>query len=197
MNKYPYKFTPTEYDLDDLIKKRWSPVAFSAQPIEMEKINSLFEAMRWAPSSRNEQPWRIVYATRDNEQEFNVLADLLDEGNSYAKDAFLLLVICGLRHHNYHHKPNRTYQYDTGAGAQNLFLQAVSLDLVAHEMGGFDIKRSYEVLGIPKEEVEVIAMIAVGHPGDESKLSPQFQAKQSEPRNRQPISDFVFKGRWR
>jgi len=43
-----------QYPIHDLLQKRWSPRAFSAQPVESDKLRSLFEAARWAPSSFNE-----------------------------------------------------------------------------------------------------------------------------------------------
>ncbi len=46
----------------DLIKDRRSRRAFSDKPVEQEKIKSLFEAARWAPSSINDQPWTYLYA---------------------------------------------------------------------------------------------------------------------------------------
>ncbi len=53
------------YPIHDLLQKRWSPRAFSARPVESDKLRSLFEAARWAPSSFNEQPWSFIVATRD------------------------------------------------------------------------------------------------------------------------------------
>ncbi len=38
---------------NDLILNRWSPVTFSDKPVEEEKLMTLFEASRWAPSSMN------------------------------------------------------------------------------------------------------------------------------------------------
>ncbi|HQW50879.1 MAG TPA: nitroreductase family protein [Tepidiformaceae bacterium] len=49
----------------DLIRERWSPRAFDAtREVTMDDLWRLFEAARWAPSSRNEQPWRFVVAHR-------------------------------------------------------------------------------------------------------------------------------------
>ncbi|MBN1778675.1 MAG: nitroreductase family protein [Candidatus Buchananbacteria bacterium] len=192
---YPLKEAPNDYPIADLIKKRWSPVIFSNQPIDQEKINSLFEAMRWAPSSRNEQPWLVVYATQDQVEDFKRIADLLDEGNAYAKNAYLLLVVFGKRHHNYKNKPNVTYQYDTGAGAENLFLQAVSMDLIAHEMGGYNREKSYEVLNVSQDSYESIATIAVGYPGDPTQATAEQKTDDAKPRQRKSISEFVFNGK--
>jgi len=192
---YPIKDTPVEHEISELIKKRWSPVSFSNQKIDQEKIDSLFEAMRWAPSSRNEQPWSVVYATQNQPEDFNRIADLLDEGNAYAKNAYLLIVVFGKRHHDYKNKPNVTYQYDTGAGAENLFLQAVSLDLIAHEMGGYNRENSYEVLNVPKENYESIVTIAVGYPADPKNTTEEQKADDAKSRKRKSISEFVFNGR--
>src|SRR3989344_261411 len=99
MPKFPYPENPapTDAQLIPAIKRRWSPLSFSDQPIEPEKIRSLFEAMRWTQSSRNEQPWRIIYATKDDKKEFEQLASLLTEDNSYAKEAYLLMLICAVQ----------------------------------------------------------------------------------------------------
>ena len=61
---------PTEYPVNDLVRNRWSPRAFSPKAIAAEDLRSLFEAARWAPSSNNEQPWAFIVATRDNDEDF-------------------------------------------------------------------------------------------------------------------------------
>jgi hypothetical protein len=48
----------TDYPISDIIIRRWSARAFSTRPVENSKLLSILEAARWAPSSRNEQPWR-------------------------------------------------------------------------------------------------------------------------------------------
>lgn len=194
---YPIKEAPAQYPVLEVIKKRWSPVAFSNQPIEPEKIHSLFEAMRWAPSSFNGQPWRIVYATQDKPEQFAKVASLLNESNAWAKDAFLLMVICSVQDFEYNGKPNKHHQYDTGAGIENIFLQAVSMDLVAHEMAGYDEEQSYQLLKIPKEKVKSMAMMAVGYPGDVAALSEKLKDYQNKKRERKTIEEVAFEGEWK
>jgi nitroreductase len=196
-NPYPINTSPSQLPILEVIKKRWSPLAFSDQPIEPEKIMSLFEAMRWAPSSFNGQPWRVVYATKDKPELFEKLASLLNEGNSWAKNAYLLLVICSVQNFEYNNKPNKHHQYDTGAGIENLFLQAVSMDLVAHEMAGYDEEKSYELLKIPKDKVKSMAMMAIGYPGDVSALSEDLQQRQQGKRERKSIEEVAFEGEWK
>lgn len=197
MGNYPVNQAPVKYPVLDVIKKRWSPVAFSDQPIETEKILSLFEAMRWAPSSFNGQPWRVVYATKDKPEQFERIASLLNEGNSWAKEAFMLMVICSVQNFEYNNKPNKHHQYDTGAGIENLFLQAVSMDLVAHEMAGYDEEKSYELLKIPQDKVKSMAMMAIGYPGDPNALPEDLEQRQKGKRERKSIEEVTFEGEWR
>lgn len=56
----------TDFPIHDLIARRWSARAFSTKPVEKSKLFSILEAARWAPSSRNEQPWRYIVFTDDN-----------------------------------------------------------------------------------------------------------------------------------
>ena len=167
---YPKKETPLDHPIDPLIEKRWSPVAFSSEPIEPQKIRSLFEAMRWAPSSGNGQPWRVIYATQDDRADFARLASLLDEGNGYAGQAYLLLMTCAYPRFDDKDRLNPYWQHDTGLSTQNLLLQAVAMDLIAHPMAGFDKEAAGERLGIPAD-VEPMGMVAVGYPGDPGTLN--------------------------
>ena len=67
----------TDHPIHDLIRRRWSPRAFAARPVEAEKLASLFEAARWAPSSFNGQPWHYIVATKDDEACVRAAPELL------------------------------------------------------------------------------------------------------------------------
>jgi nitroreductase len=54
-----------DHAIDSIFLDRWSPRAMSGEPLSLEELLSLFEAARWAPSSGNEQPWRMLFARRD------------------------------------------------------------------------------------------------------------------------------------
>ncbi len=57
---------PVEYPVQELIRNRWSPRAFSEKRVPNEVLRSLFEAARWAPSSYNEQPCAFIVGTKDH-----------------------------------------------------------------------------------------------------------------------------------
>jgi hypothetical protein len=70
------------YPIHELLRLRWSPLAFSTKPIEPDKLCSLFEAARRALSSYNEQRWSFLVATRENMEEFETLLHCLVQGNA-------------------------------------------------------------------------------------------------------------------
>ncbi len=195
---YPENPALTNLPLLDPIKRRWSPLAFSNEPLISDMIATLFEAARWTPSLRNEQPWRYIYATHDDKENFDRLVSFLTEDNKYLAEAYLLMLICAFpTFPNYDNKPNRTHQYDTGSATQSLVLQAVSMGLVVHVVGGFDKQRPYTELGIP-QDVPLIAMAGIGYPGDESKVDPELLKERYEQhRQRKSLDEFAFKGKWR
>ena len=57
-----------EYPCSPLFYTRWSPRAMTGESIPKEELLALFEAARWAPSSRNNQPWRFVIAIGKNKE---------------------------------------------------------------------------------------------------------------------------------
>ena len=186
----------TQYPIHDLLRQRWSPRAFDDRPIEPEKLRSLFEAARWAPSSNNGQPWRFIVATKDNETEWNRLLACLVEGNrKWAYRAPVLILSVASLNFEDDAKPNRHAFHDTGLAVENLVLQATALGLVAHQMAGFDVEKARADLKIPSGH-EPVAMIAVGYPGDLASLSDRLREREQQPRSRQPISEWTFSGQW-
>ena len=186
----------TQHPIHDLLKRRWSPRAFSDQPIEAETLRMLFEAARWAPSSNNEQPWRFIVAKKDSETEWNRFLDCLVEGNrKWAYRAPVLILSVASLNFDEDSAPNRHAFYDTGMAVENLVLQATALGLSAHQMAGFDVEKARADLKIPSG-YEPVAMIAVGYPGDLAFLPDRLRERELQPRSRQPISEWTFSGQW-
>ncbi len=190
---YPRKPATTDLPILEALEERWSPLAISDQPIEDDKIQVLFEAARWAPSSFNEQPWRYVYATKTDGEARERLESLLLPGNAWAKNAFLLAVSFAKKTFTYNGKENRHALHDTGAASAYVAAQCPSLDLVAHQMAGFKAEEANTLLGVPADFVPG-SMIAIGYPGDPKALDPKLQERESAPRERKLQKEFVFRG---
>lgn len=186
----------TQYPIHELLSQRWSPRAFCDKPVEPEKLLSLLEAARWAPSSNNEQPWRFIIATRDNPAEFDKVLACLREGNlAWAKCAYALILTVAKLSYDHTGQPNRHSFHDVGAATENVALQATALGLVIHPMAGIYPQKARELFAIP-ENFEVVAALAIGYPADESSLSPELRDRELAPRKRKPLEEIVFSGRW-
>ncbi|HYM87925.1 MAG TPA: nitroreductase family protein [Nitrospiraceae bacterium] len=190
------KSADTQHPIHDLLKRRWSPRAFSDKPVEAEKLRILFEAARWAPSSNNEQPWRFIVANKDNETEWSrLLACLVEFNRIWAHRAPVLILSVASLNFEDDYTPNRHAFHDTGMAVENLVLQATALGLSAHQMAGFDVEKARADLKIPSG-YEPVAMIAVGYPGDPAQLSDRLRAREAQPRVRKPLTEFVYSATW-
>ena len=185
------KIANTHFPINELIARRWSARAFSTRPVEKAKLLSILEAARWAPSSRNEQPWSYIVFTNANPQKLNKAQSVLKEINSYAKRAPVL--ICAITKKTYSDTGayNRLHFHDLGAANENMFLEAFNQGLIMHEMGGFDVQKAREIFKIP-EEYEVGIMIAIGYQDTHDVLPDTLVEKAFKPRERKSLPEFVF-----
>ncbi len=187
----------TEYDVLPLISHRWSPVLFSDRLVEKEKLLSVLEAARWAPSSYNEQPWSFLVATRDQPEEFQRLLDCLAESNvDWAQHCPVLMISVAKRQFDRNKSANRHAFHDVGLATENLMLQASSLGLFTHGMAGFDGDKMRETYHIP-ESHEPVAVIALGYAAENDQSAPEHLRKRdASERSRRPLRSFVFEGKW-
>ncbi len=185
-----------EYPLHPLIIRRKSTRAFSEQPVEPEKLRSILEAARWAPSSNNIQPWRFVVATKEEPEKYERLLSLLVEQNRvWAVNAPVLILSVAKLTHEAGERLNKFALHDVGLASANMAFQATSLGLAVHEMGGFNAEKARTVLNIPKD-FEPVAMIAVGY-GDMTEFLPQYlRERELAPRVRKNLSELTFDGVW-
>jgi len=193
------KHADTSHDILDVIRERWSPRAFDpARDVPTGDLKRVFEAARWAPSSFNEQPWRFVVAARTRAATaFASLLETLDTFNrEWAQHAPVLALVAARLTISRTGRPNQTAWYDAGQAVGFLTLQATSVGLAIRQMEGFDRAGAVRVCEIPPEFEPVVAM-AIGYAGEPDLLdSDKHRAAERRPRLRQPISDFVFNGRW-
>ena len=190
------KLADAQYAIEDSVRKRWSPLAFSDRLVEREKLLSVLEAARWAASSYNEQPWSFIIATKENPVEFERLLSVLAEGNQeWARNAPVLMLSVAKLHFERNGKENRHAFHDVGAASANLAIQAAALDLFVHQMAGFDVLKAKEVYQI-HTDYEPASAIALGYLGNSQTLSESLQQRESNPRTRKPLDKFVFSNTW-
>lgn len=180
-----------DYPIDNVFLNRWSPRAMSGEPITHEDLMTLFEAARWAPSSYNAQPWRILYARRDGGHWDRFLGLLVETNRLWAQHAAALLLFIS-KSTTAQGSPSKTHSYDTGAAWENLALQACSKGYVIHGMQGFDYERARRDLRVP-DDFRIEAMAAIGRPGDGDDL-PEALRTREKPNDRRPLTQTVCEG---
>lgn len=192
------KLASTQVAIDNTIAARWSPRAFDGDKlVTKEQVIALLEAARWAPSCFGDQPWRfVVFDKATDEMGWKAAFDCLVEGNQvWAKDTSLLILVCADTLFSHNQKPNRWAQYDTGAAAENLCLQASSMGLAAHQMGGFNADVAREKFNIP-EQYTLMSVIAVGYQANVENLPDTLKERELADRKRKALGELFYSGVW-
>ena len=190
------KPAPASYPILDEIKQRWSPRAFSDRMVEPEKLLSLWEAARWAPSSFNEQPWYFMVATKDNDADFQKMLACLAAGNQqWARTAPVLMISVAKLQFDKNGKPNRHAFHDVGLAVASMIFEATDPDLFVHQMAGFSPEKVREAYGVP-DGFEPVAAIAIGYGVEMADIPDDLKERELAPRQRKPLESFVFQGAW-
>ena len=186
----------TDYPIHTLLAERWSPYAFADRPVAADDLSSLFEAARWSASSYNEQPWSYIVATKENPDQFKQLLECLTEGNQiWAKDAPVLVLGIASLKFTLNHEDNRAAVHDLGAATSNLAVEATVRGLFVHQMIGIFPDKARHLFGIP-QDLEAWTGLAIGYPGNPTRLSDALKQRDLTPRQRKPVEQFVFSGKW-
>jgi len=186
----------TDYPIQELLAQRWSPYAFAPRVVAEADLRSLFEAARWAPSSYNEQPWSFLVATREDPEEFGRILACLDEGNQVWAKAVPVLALGVVRlKFARNNQDNRAAVHDLGLAVGNLVVEATARGLSVHQMIGILPDKARKVFQIPEHSAAWTA-IAIGYRDDPSQLPEALKARELGPRQRKPLSQFVFAGKW-
>jgi nitroreductase len=176
---------------------RWSPRSFTDRTVTEPQVMSLLEAARWSPSASNVQPWRLVWARR-GEDAFAAIHATLAAGNQlWAGNAGALIAVASKdtqTNREGAEVPNRTSGFDTGAAWMSLALQAQSMGLAAHAMGGFDHEKLAAAIHLPEGHT-LHCVVAVGEQGPANAL-PEDLAAREKPSQRKPLADLAHHGRF-
>ena len=177
------------YELLPEIMKRWSPRAFSSQPVPEEYLWQLIDAARFAPSCFNEQPYRYVIFSSPEEVAY--AKSHLMKGNLEWNEKVPAYI--GILYHKTFQrngKDNTWAAFDTGTSWGHLNLEAIHLGLVTHAMAGFEREAIRVGLEI-SDEFDFITLVAVGYYANEDELAASKHSTE-QPNTREPIEFFIF-----
>ncbi len=181
-----------DYPIADLMLKRSSPRAFLPEPMAPTELRQCLEALRWAPSCFNAQPWRLLVAPRQDAEAFAALCGCLVESNRvWAKQASVVGIALALTHFEHNGKANAWAEHDIGLGLSQLNLQAVALGYATHLMAGFDKDAVRALANVPEAAKPLVAFV-IGKQADPDTLPEALREKECAPRTRKAQAEWVF-----
>lgn len=194
------KRVATRWQVLPLFADRWSPRSFADRPPEPDKLRSMFEAARLAPSAHNTQPARFLVARRERGEDYERLFACLSEGNrSWAHSAPVLVLAAAMRQRFSQLEARMVayphFMHDLGLAVMSAILQANALGLYCHPMAGFEPDQARVAFDIPPL-FEPGVVIAVGYLGSPETLPADLRDRELGPRTRRPLEELVFEGTW-
>ncbi|MHC4072334.1 MAG: nitroreductase family protein [Planctomycetota bacterium] len=145
----------------EAIRKRYSCRAYQERSIEQEKLDSILEAARLAPSARNMQDWRFVVVT--DSQTKRRVAEVTNRPDVFAKAG---VIIAACSNSDYVMRCGQAIgPIDVSIALEHICLQATELGLGTCWIGAFDTEKVRTILGIPAD-IAVIELMTVGYPAD-------------------------------
>jgi len=138
------------------LKKRISTLIFRDKDIEKDKIQTLIEAARWAPSCFNNQSWNYIFVHKDHATRTG-LEDALSRGNGWAKKAPYLVAVGADPKEDCQTNGLPYYAYNAGLSVMSLTIEAEHQGLRVHQMAGWKedrVKKALEKMskGIKEEK---------------------------------------------
>jgi nitroreductase len=174
-----------------VIAHRWSPRAFKETPVSANDLKIILEAARWAASSSNLQPWRFLVGIKGSETHSKIFETLVGFNQGWANKA-AVLILGAAEAKDAKGNPNHYAGYDLGQAVVSLILQATSLGLATHSMGGFDHDAARTAFNLT-DEYTLGAVIAIGYQDEPAALgSEQMIQREIAPRERRPLSEIAL-----
>lgn len=187
-----------DHPIEPVFLERWSPRAYTGEEISEHTLRTMFEAARWAPSSYNSQPWRFIYARRDNTHWDKFLGLLNEFNQSWAKTASAIVFVVSSETMHVPGKegavPAYSHSFDAGAAWGYLALQATYMGWAAHGMVGLDFDRAYAELKVPAGH-RIEAAVAIGRKGPTDLLPEAMQAREM-PSDRKKLTEIASEGQF-
>lgn len=150
----------------EAINQRRSIRKYLDKPVEFEKITTIIDAARKAPSAGNLQDWNFIIVTEKQ---------LIKQVASYSIEQYwiqtapVLIVVCGLpeKHEMYYGlRGKRLYNVqDCAAAIENILLTATDLGLGTCWIGAFEEDKIRTLFAIPPD-VRPQAIITLGYSDD-------------------------------
>jgi nitroreductase len=169
-------------EYSELIAARYSVRAYLPDRVEDEKLQSILEAARLAPTAANRQPFQLVVMHTAGRKE--------EIGRIYHRPWFvqapLVIAVCAISSQAWVRESDRfnARLIDAAIVADHLILAATNLGLGTCWIAAFNVEAARSVLCLPPE-AEPVIFTPLGYPADTAG-----------PKTRKPLADVVRYEHW-
>ena len=143
----------------------------------------------------NEQPWRFLVTRRGEEGHDHLLSGLNPSNRLWADQAPVLMLAMAHRILHRINAENHHARHDLGVAVGQLGVQATSMGLGIHQLGGFDPVKTRQAFGIP-EDLDLVTVIVLGWPGQPEALPEHLQQRERTRSQRRELAELVHYGRY-
>lgn len=176
------------------IESRRAYRALDSGPIAEDVLLRLAQAAHLAPSSNNNQPWRIVTVVEP--KRLGAVKESLTPGNYWARKASAITAFATKAEWSSRLDGGRDLAwFELGMAAMAYQLQAVEEGLRVHPIIGFDAEAAKKAIGLP-QDVTLEVLVVLGYPGESSGLSEKHLASESSARKRKPLEEVAAFDSW-
>jgi nitroreductase len=196
----PSRRIATRYPVLPALLDRWSPRSFLDREPEPDKLKSMFEAARLAPSAHNSQPTRFLLGRKGHGPAWDTLYHCLDDHNLVWAHAAPVLIMACVTRKRFNQAlgewvPYSHVLHDLGLAVMSLAVQGQALGLHTHMLAAFDPDKAQEAFAIPPLYMPAL-MIAVGYPGPANVLPQDLYERETAVRTRRALEETVFEHAW-
>lgn len=170
-------------DIMEIIKSRCSVRSYQERPVEEEKLKSILEAARLAPSAGNRQEWRFV-VVRDKEKRQHLMKAAKNQ--VFVGEAPIIIACCAETDNHLMTCGQLCYPIDMAIAIEHMVLKATEEGLGACWIGAFYEKQVKDILDIP-EDVRIVELLTLGYP---AKPCPKHK-------DRLPLEEIVMYEKWK
>jgi len=163
------------------IESRRSVRKYTSTPVEMDKILTLIESARHAPSGKNTQPWNFIIVT--NKETKEKIAKV-DNNQDWMKQAPVFIVcVADIRcriggdediylDENSDLPELKQIIRDTAVAIEHILLEAENIGLASCWTGWYTQKDMRPIMNIPDDKY-VVGVITIGYADGDGKPAPK------------------------
>ena len=170
-------------DIMEVIKGRCSVRSYQERPVEEEKLKSILEAARLAPSANNRQEWRFI-VIRDREKRQRLMKAARNQ--VFVGEAPIIIACCAETDNHLMSCGQLSYPIDVAIAIEHMTLKATEEELGTCWIGAFYEEQVKDILDIP-EDIRIVELLTLGYP---AKPCPKHK-------DRLPLEEIVMYEKWK